>query len=146
MERRNAIKLCFYSAVLIPTVGLSIQSCTGIYYASASRNANRLTIPKSEFTHIKNERIIERTFVLLSLENSKFPICIYKHKNDMYSASLLKCTHKSCELNVGGGIYSCPCHGSEFDTAGLVIEGPATENLTTYKTEVDHENIYVYLT
>ena len=42
------------------------------------------------------------------------------------------CTHLGCiplpfEGNWGG--YLCPCHGSQYDTAGRVRRGPAPENL-----------------
>ena len=80
---------------------------------------------------------------MIKTEDSEFPICIYKIKEDTYVASLLKCTHRSCELNVGGGIYSCPCHGSEFSVQGDVLEGPAEDKLKTFKTETDNENIYL---
>jgi len=73
-----------------------------------------------------------------------FGSILYRIKENYY-ASLLKCTHRGCELNVGGGIYSCPCHGSEFTVKGKVLEGPAEENLKTYKTKTDHEKIYIYL-
>ena len=145
MERRKAIKLCCYSAISIPTIGFGLQSCAGIYYASPSRNEKRLTVSLSEFTYVKKEKIVDRNFVLLDVDELNFPICLHKQSNDTYIASLLRCTHRSCELNVGGGIYSCPCHGSEFSIAGKVLEGPAIEDLVTFKTETDHENIYVYL-
>lgn len=145
MERRKAIKLCCYSAIGISTLGLSMSSCTGIYYASSSRNLNQLIVPKSEFQEIKKKKIINRTFVLIEFDNSAFPICLYKKSETSYIACLLKCTHRGCELNVGGGIYSCPCHGSEFSITGSVLEGPAIEDLTSFKTESDHENIYIHL-
>jgi ubiquinol-cytochrome c reductase iron-sulfur subunit len=42
------------------------------------------------------------------------------------------CTHLGCiplpyEGNWGG--YLCPCHGSQYDTAGRVRRGPAPENM-----------------
>lgn len=42
------------------------------------------------------------------------------------------CTHLGCiplpyEGNWGG--YLCPCHGSQYDTAGRVRKGPAPENM-----------------
>ena len=82
---------------------------------------------------------------MLKIEESQFPICLYKTKEDHYNASLLKCTHRGCELNVGGGIYSCPCHGSEFSIKGAVLEGPAEKDLKTFKIDTDNENIYIYL-
>ena len=145
MERRKAIKLCCYGTLGISTIAFGLPSCAGIYYASTSRNENRVTVCLSEFSYIRKEKNISRDFVLINTEDLNFPICLYKQGNGNYIASLLECTHKKCELNVGGGIYSCPCHGSEFSTAGKVLEGPAIDDLTTFKTETDHENIYVYL-
>ena len=42
------------------------------------------------------------------------------------------CTHLGCipldESGEFGGWY-CPCHGSQYDTAGRIRKGPAPENL-----------------
>ena len=145
MERRKFIKTCCYSAVGIPLSASFLQSCGAIYYATSTREKDRLTVAKSEFLRIKKEKQVARNYILLNIDEMGFPICIYKTDKVNYTASLLKCTHNGCELNVGGGIYTCPCHGSEFSTTGKVLEGPADRNLKTYKTETDHENIYIYL-
>ena len=142
MERRKFIKTCCISIIGIPIAGLLLQSCNGIYYAIFKHSFDKLILAKSEFIDTKNKY---REFVLIKPEKFDFPICIYKTSNDTYVASLLKCTHRNCELNVGGGIYTCPCHGSEFSTTGKVLEGPAEQDLTTYKIETDYENIYIYL-
>jgi ubiquinol-cytochrome c reductase iron-sulfur subunit len=42
------------------------------------------------------------------------------------------CTHLGCVPVAHKGAYNgwfCPCHGSEYDTAGRVRKGPAPENL-----------------
>lgn len=43
-----------------------------------------------------------------------------------------KCTHLGCKhrWNADRRLFECPCHGSEFDTEGTVLKGPATRNLT----------------
>tara|TARA_R110000787_G_scaffold34540_1_gene89354 strand:- start:180 stop:620 length:441 start_codon:yes stop_codon:yes gene_type:complete len=145
MERRKFIKTCCYSAIGIPIAATLMQSCGGIYYATTNRINGRLAISKSEFIQIKKDKKINRKFVLVRTEALDFPICIYNTGENIYSASLLKCTHRGCELNVGGGIYTCPCHGSEFSITGKVLEGPADKNLMTFKTETDYENIYIYV-
>ncbi len=144
MERRKFIKTCCYTAIGIPFGASMLQSCGAIYYASLSKEPGKLVVAKSEFINETNNKKTTRDFVLLNMNELGFPICLYKVK-DEYIASLLKCTHRGCELNVGGGIYSCPCHGSEFSTTGQVIEGPADQNLKVYKTETDEKNIYIYL-
>jgi ubiquinol-cytochrome c reductase iron-sulfur subunit len=43
------------------------------------------------------------------------------------------CTHAGCLPALGQGTgmggWLCPCHGSEFDLSGRVIQGPAARNL-----------------
>lgn len=128
-----------------PTVTSILQSCSTLYYANYSNDSNSWIVQKSEFLIEDKEKSKNRDFVLIKPENSDFPICIYKIHNNQYIASLLRCTHRGCELNVGGGIYSCPCHGSEFSVEGNVLEGPANQELKIYRTESDHEKIYVFL-
>tara|TARA_R110001592_G_scaffold134905_4_gene350794 strand:+ start:5341 stop:5784 length:444 start_codon:yes stop_codon:yes gene_type:complete len=147
MERREFIKNTCLCAIGIP-LGISLlESCSLNYYAKYSKANNQLVVPLNEFVNVRNTKEINRKYVLIDakVEGIDFPICLYKKEENKFVASLLKCTHRGCELNVGGGIYTCPCHGSEFTIEGEVIEGPAEEKLKIFKTTIDNENIYVYL-
>ena len=144
MKRGEFIKICCYSALSVPFVSV-LQSCETLHFAKTTKDANKLIVARSEFWKTKKDKKTKRKFVLIKTEDIGFPICLYNHEADIYTASLLKCTHRGCELNVGGGIYSCPCHGSEFSTKGKVLEGPANKDLQTFKTAIDSENIYIYL-
>ncbi len=44
------------------------------------------------------------------------------------------CTHEGCTVEYNGTAnkLQCPCHGSEFNTTGIVLLGPATASLQTY--------------
>jgi nitrite reductase/ring-hydroxylating ferredoxin subunit len=57
------------------------------------------------------------------------------------------CTHRSALLSEGdliGKEITCPLHGAIFDvTTGEVLEGPAGENLTSYRVRVSGEDIEV---
>jgi Rieske Fe-S protein len=47
------------------------------------------------------------------------------------------CTHRRCKLTgESDNSFYCPCHGSTFDPAGNVTEGPATQNLPELATTV----------
>ena len=45
------------------------------------------------------------------------------------------CTHQQCNVtNVSGSLFVCPCHGSEYDTSGAVVRGPAPSPLRSFTT------------
>jgi cytochrome b6-f complex iron-sulfur subunit len=40
------------------------------------------------------------------------------------------CTHQACTVsNVSNGVFTCPCHGSQYDPSGRVVRGPAPSPL-----------------
>lgn len=145
MDRKDFLKTCGMAIVGIPFASMLLTSCESIYYATSSIKNDRIVVPLSEFEIIKKNATTYRSFVMVKTSNQDFPICLYKTGENQYTASLMKCTHRGCELNVGGGIYSCPCHGSEFDTKGGVLEGPADQDLKTFKTFIENENIYIQI-
>ncbi|MFC2075892.1 ubiquinol-cytochrome c reductase iron-sulfur subunit [candidate division KSB1 bacterium] len=55
------------------------------------------------------------------------------------------CTHQGCKVGeLGGtGIASCPCHGSQFNSSGGVVRGPATRALKTYKAAITGDIIEI---
>jgi cytochrome b6-f complex iron-sulfur subunit len=123
-----------------------LQSCESTnYFAQTAFEENRILIKKTEFLKTEKERTIERKFVLVKTEKFGYPIGIYIINEDDYSALLLQCTHKGCELQPQGNFLICPCHGSEFTNKGVVQNPPAEQNLKTFKTSTDNENIYIYL-
>jgi Rieske Fe-S protein len=45
------------------------------------------------------------------------------------------CTHEGCTITgTAGDIYVCPCHGSRYNRAGQVVNGPAKASLRQYQT------------
>lgn len=52
--------------------------------------------------------------------------------HEAYLVMIANCTHLGCipvgESGEFGG-WACPCHGSQFDTAGRIRKGPAPTNL-----------------
>lgn len=46
------------------------------------------------------------------------------------------CTHQACTITgYGNQTFVCPCHGSQFDTSGRVLNGPAFSPLPQYHTQ-----------
>ena len=55
-----------------------------------------------------------------------------------YMAMTSVCTHSACDRNwtFSNSRFTCTCHGSQFDTSGNVLQGPATLPLKSYSTEL----------
>jgi len=59
---------------------------------------------------------------------------IFRTGTDNYKALSRKCTHQGCDVtySYANGNIPCPCHGSLYTTSGVVINGPAMNNLQSY--------------
>ena len=45
------------------------------------------------------------------------------------------CTHEGCTVSgFQNNTYVCPCHGSQYNTSGGVVQGPATAALRRFNT------------
>jgi Rieske Fe-S protein len=60
-----------------------------------------------------------------------------------------RCTHAACTVawqsDGDTEILKCPCHGSRFDTAGQVLNGPAKLPLARYAVRVEGDDAIVTL-
>lgn len=60
-------------------------------------------------------------------------ILIYREPESVFKAYSRRCTHSGCTINpFSGGISRCDCHGSQFNTSGSVVTGPANRALGQY--------------
>lgn len=67
------------------------------------------------------------------------PILIVRESAYQYHSLSLMCTHEGCPVNSTpvNGILRCPCHGSQFNLEGHVLQGPAEFPLGRYNSEYD---------
>lgn len=146
MDRKEFIKTCGFAFIGGTVIATFLQSCASAnYFAQSTFSNNQVVIKKSEFITMVKDKTVQRKYILLKTDKYDFPIGVYKHNEEEYSALLLKCTHKGCELNPQPDYLVCPCHGSEFTNKGIVQNPPAEQNLQTFKITTDNENIYVQL-
>jgi Rieske Fe-S protein len=67
------------------------------------------------------------------VQSSRGAFLVSRTTADGYTALTATCTHQACTITgFTGGRYVCPCHGSNFDTSGHVLQGPAPSNLRTF--------------
>lgn len=146
MDRKAFLKTCGHACLSGATLAVLLESCAGTnYFAQTSYANNQIAIRKSEFIIVTKGKTIHRKYVLVRNDKFNFPICIYKLDEEAYSALLMQCTHRGCELKPNGAYLVCPCHGSEFTNRGVVQNPPAEQDLQTFTIRTDHEHIYLYL-
>lgn len=66
----------------------------------------------------------------------QIPAVLIRDK-DGFTALSLVCTHLGCTVEKKDGEYECPCHGSKYDSKGLVTRGPSTIPLKKLRVEVN---------
>jgi cytochrome b6-f complex iron-sulfur subunit len=65
-------------------------------------------------------------------------LLIGRTSDTAFTALSAICTHQACLIGSRAGqAYFCGCHGSEFDTDGRVLIGPAVVPLAQYATQYD---------
>ncbi len=111
-----------------------LSSCKSLANVPVTFKGSQLVIKRADMG--------SQTAVVLRSEKLPAPVYLLKD-GENYSAVLMLCTHKQCELNTYGKVLHCPCHGSEFSQTGEVLQGPADQPLTKFLVSYDNENIYI---
>jgi len=86
-----------------------------------------------------------RQYIIVRNEQLEFPIYLYRFSDADYAALWMKCTHKGAELTASGDHLHCPSHGSEFDSKGKVSQGPAEDDLRSFRVFTDNDKIFIDL-
>jgi cytochrome b6-f complex iron-sulfur subunit len=63
-------------------------------------------------------------------------VLVARTSQDAFSALASICTHQDCAITGHSGqTFVCPCHGSQFDSSGRVLSGPAPTALRQYSAQ-----------
>jgi cytochrome b6-f complex iron-sulfur subunit len=79
---------------------------------------------------------------LVQASNRSFLVA--RTASDAFTALTAICTHQACTITgYNNQIYTCPCHGSQFNTSGGVVRGPATSSLRTFSTQFANNQLVI---
>jgi Rieske Fe-S protein len=146
MNRRAFTKKACLMCLGTTAISSVLVSCQSTFYTTGSLEQNGISIPKSDFTFMKNDQPQTRSYIIVRNEKLEFPIYVYRFSETEYSAVLMKCAHQGAELNAAGDHLHCSSHGSEYDNKGNVTQGPAERNLRSFKVSVGAEKLFIDLT
>ena len=83
----------------------------------------------------------------ISFSSALLHLLIVHLAHDEWIAVWKYCSHGFCELDWSEeeAAIQCPCHYSLFDTDGVVLVGPATENIRRYDICEKDNRLYISL-
>ena len=62
-------------------------------------------------------------------------LLVTRTAQDTFAAFTATCTHEACTITgFQDQLFVCPCHGSQFNTSGRPVSGPASRTLRQYTT------------
>ena len=127
MDRREFLKTASLARVSSPIVGEVAFADDGV-----SKAHGTVTIDISTLEH-------DGAFLVESSAKPEGkPLLIIRQKEGEFEALSMRCTHKGCKVETPkDGQIHCPCHDSVYDLNGVVVDGPAPDNLAKYKVTLD---------
>lgn len=120
-----------------------ISCSTTTQYLSGKLGKDGITLVKADFKLSQRGNTDYRSFVIVRNDALKFPICVYRHDENNYSALWMQCAHQGAELQASGDMLTCPAHGSEFNNKGVVTNGPASRNLKTFPVTITDNVLFI---
>lgn len=103
--------------------------------AGATFVGNVLTVQLAQFTGLAQAGGFQ---VFGSIGGQPVDVIVINVGSDVYRAFTSICTHEGCTVaSFNGARIQCPCHGSEYDTSGRNVAGPAPRPLTEYRASYD---------
>jgi cytochrome b6-f complex iron-sulfur subunit len=144
MERKDFIEQVGMSGAALLVMGC-FGSCTKSSESGAGNTPNpnkpvdfTINISNSPFNVLQNAG----GFYVDTANN----VIIAKTSSGMLIAVSSLCTHQSVTLEFQGNNnrFYCPGHGSNFNTAGTVLNGPASAPLKAFKTALSGSLLRIY--
>jgi Rieske Fe-S protein len=138
MDRKEFLKyscnacLLGAAAIVLP----NLPGCSPAYsvYKTAAVN-NTIEMPLQLFD--KNNLQFVRP------KGWQYDIAVQKMNDGNFEALLLRCTHADNQLMPSQNGYSCSLHGSQFNSGGTVVKGPAELRLKKYTTTINNNNLII---
>ena len=132
MDRKAFIKTCGLTCLGGGLLSAIMEGCAGTKMVSGRIDGSDLVVRLQDFATGKGAAAGFKQYLIVHNDQLQFPICVYRHSAEEYSALWMRCPHQGAELQAFGDKLVCPAHGSEFSNTGIVKSGPADSNLRVF--------------
>lgn len=117
-------------------------AASGVQDARALNPAEFLRINVTAFPDLE----LPSSSIIITFDGGTTEILINRESATDFYALNPRCTHMGCRVNpysiVTNTIF-CPCHSSQYDIAGHVVNGPALLNLQPYVTRFEGDSTLI---
>lgn len=129
MDRRAFVLACGVSPL--------IAACARMSYVPGRLEGGRVSVSLAA--------LAGKPFALVDVPSLDFPIYLHRTATqpDAFTAVLTRCMHRGCTVEPDQGRLVCPCHGSEYTSAGAVLKGPTQEPLIRFSVRVDAQDVHI---
>ena len=141
MERRDFIKTtCGYCAgfAAMNVLGSLLEGCkpSDLIYV-AENNSEKISVPL--------EKLADKKYLVVRSPRLEFDMLLVRENETTYHTLAMQCTHRRQPLVVTSTGLVCKEHGSRFDLEGNVTQDPATEPLFKFRTELNSNDVTIFL-
>lgn len=122
LDRRD-----FLTSATLASVAALLAACSGagLTGTDVTPGPSSITVKLSDFSSLG---VVGGMAAVGTVNVS--PVAIVRTGQSSYIALSRICTHQTCVIDLVSNGFSCPCHGSRFNSQGSVVNGPATRPLS----------------
>ena len=140
-RRTFCVKACRAASVAAAgtALGAAFDACSGV--PGSGVNAQNLPIINGTFANaaitvsVAGASPLAAVGALAIVTSPGGNVLVARTSATTFNALSAACTHAACTVSdFSGQTFVCPCHGSEFDVNGRVVNGPAVVGLSQFPT------------
>jgi Rieske Fe-S protein len=126
----------------VKSTGGLLGIALGLKHNVSAQTTHELTI---DLTQTANSALLTVGSAMYAvMPSTNITIIVVRISSTQVAAFSSVCTHLGCKVNLPtGGVVTCPCHGSQFTTTGIVTLGPALTNLSPYYAQLSGNYMYI---
>jgi Rieske Fe-S protein len=142
----GAVALGTYTITFLAACSSDSDSPTGPSGDNGTGNGNdgmKLTVDLSQPSNAAL-KTIGGTLALSGNSLDSTGLLLYRESQTTVKAYSRRCPHQGCTTGAfNNGISTCPCHSSQFNVSGSVVQGPALTGLQQYAATIEDDVVTI---
>ena len=123
----------------------ALSLCGGCAVLGTTRHPDLTLRPEAGEIRFDEAKLEPAGSLVIAVEGHDNKLLVFRLPDGDVAAVTTKCTHRGCDVGYSEekNRIVCPCHGSEYDTKGSNLKGPAKRPLRAYAVRTDRSSVVV---